>query len=62
MSKSKSGAITINTFRNITKNLFSPVKAFDPGLKLLEDIFVNLFSHIYLTSANEKKNTETGST
>ena len=32
----KSGSIAIYTLRNITDKLFSPVKAFDPGLKLLD--------------------------
>ena len=32
----KSGAIAIYTLKNITNKLFFPIKAFDPGLKLLE--------------------------
>ena len=32
----KSGSIAIYTFKNITNKLFLPVKAVDPGLKLLE--------------------------
>ena len=32
----KTGSIAIYTLRNITNKLLSPVKAFDPGLKLFE--------------------------
>ena len=41
----KSGFIAIYTCKNITTKLFLPVKAFDPGLKLLEWIRHNKMAY-----------------
>ena len=52
----KSGFIAIHTFRNITNKSFAPVKAFDPGLKLLEkEILVPKTTVLCKSNASEMR-------